>query len=81
MQPQLVVHATKFVRAEMASLESIAGLADQKQKVEQYRSLLASLVAASDVEGLKGLTDHSALRIVFLSFLLHFNKALHLGQE
>ena len=50
----------------MASLESIAGLADQKQKVEQYRSLLGSLVAASDVEGLKGLIDHSALRTLLV---------------
>ncbi len=56
-----VSDAQTLVRTLMASLESIAGLADQKQKVEQYRSLLGSLVAASDVEGLKGLTDHSAL--------------------
>lgn len=45
----------------MTSFESIAGLTDQKQKVEHYRSLLSSLVIASDVEGLKGLIDHSAL--------------------
>ena len=51
----------------MSSLESIAGLTDQKQKVEQYRSLLRSLVNASDVEGLKGLIDHSALSPLYIA--------------
>ena len=65
----------------MASLESIAGLADQKQKVEQYRSLLASLVTASDVQGLKGLTDHSALLTVSLFYHCSFADTLQPNQE
>lgn len=53
----------------MTDLSAIAGLADQKQKVEQYRSLLTSLVGANDVEGLKGFTDHSAQPSSMLSVL------------
>ena len=53
----------------MSNLESIASLTDQKQKVEQYRSLLSSLVNASDVEGLKGLIDHSALISLYMAVL------------
>ncbi|KAK9836339.1 hypothetical protein WJX81_006781 [Elliptochloris bilobata] len=65
----------------MASLESIASLADQKQKVEQYRNLLGSLVAASDVDGLQGLIDHmlseSVPLVVSRQILLAFSQDIN----
>ena len=40
-------------------LAGIAGVADQKTKLAQYREVLTELLAGADVEGLKILVEHS----------------------
>jgi hypothetical protein len=48
--------------ATLAKLNSIAASgSDQKAKTEEYKTLLASLVAAKDTAGLEVFVEHSTL--------------------
>ena len=43
----------------MASLDSIADISDQKQKIEQYKETLRKVISARDVGEANALVDHS----------------------
>ncbi len=44
----------------MATLDSVAKLTDQKQKIEQYRLLLNDILASGSRQKCQNFVDHSA---------------------
>ena len=54
----------------MATLESVALLSDQKQKIEQYRTLLNGILASGSTEECEKFVDHSMLPLVCLPRVL-----------
>lgn len=56
-----------------SSLASASAIGDQRQKIEQYRHILSSVLASNDVSQAKKFIDHSN----FLTFLsLSFSSIL-----
>jgi len=55
----------------MATLESVAQLSDQKQKIEQYRLLLNNILASGSKQESQKFVDHSTapLRLYAQHFL------------
>ena len=47
----------------MATLDSVAELTDQKQKIEQYRLLLNDFLASGSREKCQSFVDHSKLHL------------------
>jgi len=54
----------------MATLESVAQLSDQKQKIEQYRMLLNDILASGSKQECQKFVDHSTAPLRFCA--LHF---------
>lgn len=52
-----------------AQLHAVAGLSDQKQKLEQYKQLLHSILASSSVEACINFVDHSKLALVHVGYM------------
>jgi hypothetical protein len=48
-----------------AQLAKIAGVADVKQRTEQYKQLVADFTAAGNVAGLNAIVDHCTLLFDF----------------
>ncbi len=56
----------------MATLDSVAQLTDQKQKIEQYRLLLNDILASGSRQKCQSFVDHSAFYMrPHLSLALH----------
>ena len=54
----------------MESLDEVAALSDQKQKIEQYRAALQKVLQNESTEQCKEFVDHSALHIASLARIL-----------
>lgn len=57
------------------SLASASAIGDQRQKIEQYRHILSSVLASNDVSQSKKFIDHStfSLLFVYLNFFENFD--------
>ena len=50
----------------MTTLDSVALLSDQKQKIEQYRTLLYGILASRSRGECEKFVDHSMLPVIYL---------------
>lgn len=55
-----------------SAFASASAIADQRQKIEQYKHILASVISSNDIFQAKKFIDHG-------TFLLHSCFAIHLG--
>ena len=55
-----------------SALASASAIADQRQKIEQYRQILSSVLASKDVSQAKKFIDHSSLSFSGFFFLLRY---------
>ena len=61
----IVKYSINYKVEAMESLDEVAALSDQKQKIEQYRAALQKVLQNGSTEQCKEFVDHSAFQILW----------------